>query len=364
MKNICFFSGDITRTGGTERVSSIIANALAERYGDTAQIFILSLFETNDAPVFPISDRIKRVHLFDRPISLKRCYLTALLKLRKFLKANNIETIIDIDVILSILTIPATIGLKTRVISWEHFHFHENLGCRIRDWGRKLAMRYADAVVTLTDADLKNYLAASPKAKVARIYNPVIPPKTEVRYNVESKTILSVGRLTYQKGFDMIPEIAAPVFAKFPDWKWVIVGEGEDREKIESEIEKYSLGDNILLPGKTNNIAAFYQDAALFVLSSRYEGFGLVLTEALSHKLPCVISICPHGPDEIVTDGINGVHIPCFDKQVMSDKIIELIINAEKRREMSTATVQVYEKFGISPILGNWHTMLFPEEHV
>lgn len=135
------------------------------------------------------------------------------------------------DTILDIYGIPATRFNKTKIVSWEHFNFYENLGVKLRDYGRKLAAKYSDAIVTLTKED-KNYFKQNLKIKhnIYTIYNPLILTKKNNDYDLNSKIILSAGRLTYQKGFDMLVEVAKEVLRHNNEWKWIILGEGEDRK--------------------------------------------------------------------------------------------------------------------------------------
>lgn len=359
MKKICFFSGDITRSGGTEKITSTIVNALSKKMEKSeAEFCILSLFESTETPFFQIHPVIKRHTLFSEPVSLSRAYIPALFRLRHFLNREKIDILIDVDIILSVLSIPATFWTRIKVISWEHFHYHENLGCKVRDFGRRLAMRYASAIVTLTDADRQNYLNAGSKVPVIRIYNPVVSPIEKIHYDANSKIILSAGRLTYQKGFDMIPEMAAEIFKHHPDWQWIIVGEGEDRAKIEAEIKIRHLENDLLLPGRINNISDYYQKTSIFVLPSRFEGFVLVLTEAFSYKLPCVAFNCPQGPDEIIENQKNGFLIPCFDTHEMTTKILALIESTQTRINFSEQTQITIEKFNLNTILDQWICIL------
>ena len=115
LKKICFFSGDITRSGGTERVSAMIANELAKegRY----RIVFLSLTEQEEEPFFELHKKIRRYKLGKKWINAGPGYLKVIPLLRRFLKQMEIDVIIDIDIVLDILSIPAAKGLKTKVVS-------------------------------------------------------------------------------------------------------------------------------------------------------------------------------------------------------------------------------------------------------
>ncbi len=121
MKTICFFSGDITRAGGTERVSTMIANKLV--YEKETRILLLSLVEQSRTLFFPLNKAIKHYALGKKWINPGLGYLKIIPKLRQFLRQQSVDIIIDIDIVLDILSIPAAKGLKTKIISWEHFNY-------------------------------------------------------------------------------------------------------------------------------------------------------------------------------------------------------------------------------------------------
>ena len=353
MKKICFFSGDITRSGGTERVSTVIANQLVKN--KKFDICFLSLWENNDKLFYTLNDKIKRYTLFEKVTSGKRI-LTYVHRLRKFVKGNNIDVLIDIDGILDLYSIPALRGAKCKLISWEQFNYYYNPDGPYRKITRKWAAKKADAIVVLTDEDKQNYKKeVRIKGKIIRIYNPMESfEDNNVGYNLDSKLIISAGRLTAQKGFDMLVDVADIVLKRNPDWKWIVCGEGEERKALEEKIKKCGLEQKLILQGNVNNIEDYYRKSAMFVLTSRAEGFGLVLTEAKKEGLPCVSFRCPAGPSEIILDGINGYLLDCFDIEQMAEKINQLIENQDIRKKFSDNSMVGTEKFNIDKISEQW----------
>lgn len=359
MKNICFLEGDISRSGGTERVTSIIANELAKRK-DEFNISILSICKRNNQLFFYLEPDIKVTTIFNRPdYNGKKEFLKIVYEIRRFLKEKSIDILIDVDTILDIYGIPATRFNKTKIVSWEHFNFYENLGVKLRDYGRKLAAKYSDAIVTLTKED-KNYFKQNLKIKcpIYTIYNPLILTKKNNVYDLNSKIILSAGRLTYQKGFDMLVEVAKKVLIHNNEWKWIILGEGEDRKKLDAQIHKYGLDRKVILKGNVEDIDSFYDKASIFVLTSRFEGFGLVLTEAKTFKLPCISFKCKAGPSEIILNDVNGYLIECFDLNEMAEKIKYLINSELKRKQFSDNALNDTEKFKLDFIKKQWIDLL------
>lgn len=354
--NVCFFSGDITRSGGTERVSSVIANELVKI--DKMNICFLSILESEDNTFFPLDKNIDRYSLFDHSVSGKKI-ITYIRKVRRFIKEKNIDVLIDVDGILDMYSIPAVMKSKCKVISWEQFNYYQHPDGNYRKITRKMAARWADAIVVLTDEDKGYYQKeVNIRGELTRIYNPIERKEVTHSYDTESKMIISAGRMTYQKGFDILIDVARRVFAKHPDWKWTICGDGEDREQLVNKVNKYNLQEKIILAGNVSNIDDYYKRAAMYVLTSRFEGFGLVLTEAKKVGLPCVSFRCPAGPSEIIEDSINGYLIDCFDDKTMADKINYLIDNKEIRKEFSDKSLIGTEKFNIENIVKQWVNLL------
>lgn len=354
--NICFFSGDITRSGGTERVSSIVANQLV--ISEKCNISFLSLSERKEETFFYLHKNIKRYTLYDEPVSGSKHILGYIGRIKKFIKEYSVDILIDIDGILDMYSIPALIGTKTKLISWEQFNFYQNPDGNYRKITRKLAAKWADAIVVLTQED-KGYYQKNLKIKnvIRHIYNPIVIEEVECSYNIDSKTIISAGRLTNQKGFDILIDVAKKVFEKHNDWKWIIAGEGEDRPKLEEKIKEYGLEEQLILLGNVNNIEDYYKQSSIYVLTSRFEGFGLVLTEAKSYKLPCVSFRCPAGPVEIIADNENGYLINCFNIEEMTDKICKLIEDKQLRLNFSNKALEDTKKFAVDIVAKQWEEL-------
>lgn len=358
MKKICFFSGDITRSGGTERVTVEVANGLS-KLNDKYSIYILSLFNTNSTTFFKITNNVEQHCLFNNSVNYKKNYIKIVLNIRKFLKENEIDIFVDVDSILDIFSVPATRFMKTKLVSWEHFNFYENLGVKFRDIGRKLASKYADHILTITEEDLGYFKEnLHIKGTISNIYNPITLNTSRYQYNTQSKIIISAGRLTYQKGFDRLVDVASEVFRENDDWTWIVLGEGEDRYLIEDKIKKYNLQEKIVLKGNVSNIEDYYKESAIFVLTSRFEGLGMVILEALNNDIPVISFDCPVGPKEIIKDGENGYLIPQNNINEMANKINLLIQDDQRRISFSKCARKGLEKFDVNTIIKEWDSLL------
>jgi len=356
MKKICFFSGDITRNGGTEKVSILIANAL-KRQGKY-DIFFLSLTEQKKEPFFLLEQGIERFSLGDRWIQPGPGYLPVIRKLRRFLKEHKTDILIDIDIVLDVLSLPASKGMDTKVVSWEHFNCDYENSILYRRMILKYSVKRTDYIITLTEDDRKCYHRAFGRSENIRaIYNPMEEHQTEQAKERE-KWIITVGRLIQRKGIDYLTQTAVRVLKKHKDWKWLLLGEGEERALAEKVISEHGLENQLILKGNVTNVADYLGRAGIFVMTSRVEGLPMCLLEAKANRLPCISFRIRTGPEEIIEDGINGYLIPPFDCDALAEKI-ELLIEDEKLRNKFAANAcRNIEKFQMAQIIQNWNEVI------
>lgn len=354
MKKICFIVGNLNNSGGTERVCSIVANELSSIGYD---ISILSVVE-GTKPFFSLNEEIDVESLF--PISGRTLYRTPAIiyKLRNYLKKESIDTLIVVETISVLFTLPAIQGLSIMHICWEHLNFKNDLGKTGRRLARQLAARYCDAVVTLTERDRLYWLeGAKCKAHMISIPNPSPFAPQEYFKQDDSKTVLAVGRLTSIKGFDLLIQSWVKVSDAYPDWNLTIVGEGEDREKLQTLINTENLSKSIKLVGNSNNIEYYYKNSDIFCLSSRFEGFPMVLLEALSFGLPVVSFDCDTGPAEILED-TGAVLVPPNNIDLLADALIDLIDNEEQRKNISLKSKEKSKEYQAETIIKQWDKLL------
>ena len=353
MKHICFFSGDITNSGGTERVASIIANELSKN--KNYKVSFVSLVEKRKAPFFEINSKIKKYKLYDESVRGITHIVQTCNRLKKVMKNENIDILIDIDGILDMYSLVVKLFTKVKVISWEHFNYYQHPNVKYRKYTRKLAGRFANAIITLTNED-KGYYEKNIKIKcpIEFIHNPIMNLDKNYNYDLNSKIILSVGRLTYQKGFDLLLDVANIVLKKHEDWKWIILGEGEDRQILEDKIKTLKLEEKIILKGNVSNVDDYYKATGIFVLTSRFEGLPMTLLETKPFKLPVVSFDIKTGPNECILNNKNGYLIKAFDIEDMAEKINNLIENKNLRENFSNNALKDTEKFDLKNIIKKW----------
>lgn len=355
-KKICFFSGDITRSGGTERVAVQLANKLLQ--DGAYDVCFVSLTQDKENTFYPLESKIERYQLGKKWINPGPKYIPLIGRLRRLIKEKKIDIIIDIDIVLDSLSIPASIGLNTKVVSWEHFNCEYEQKVLYRRLISRLTARFSDYVITLTVEDKENYgKILGRKTRISAIYN--MPTKMQRNKAVPRENIIvTAGRLTYQKGTEYLAEVAASVLKKHHDWKWLILGDGEERNILQRAIAENGLENQLILKGTVDSVESYLERAKLFVLASRYEGFGMCLVEALQMEVPCVCFNVKVGPSEIISDGQNGILISPFDCEKMTCEINNLIENPSRLEEMSANTLIGFERFSDKNIIENWKSVL------
>ena len=356
-KKICFFSGDITRSGGTERVAVQLANALME--DRTYDICFISLVEHQEKPFYPLHQDIPRYWLGKKWINPGPGYLPLIGKLRKFLKDQKIDIIIDIDIVLDVLSIPAAGRMSTKVVSWEHFTADFELSV----WYRKIILRYSvkrsDYVVVLTDGDLKEYQQRlGRKDRICRIYNPIAYELNGENTLEKKKMILTVGRLVPEKGIEYIKQVSVSILKRHPEWQWLILGDGTERKNLEQFIMENRLQNRLILKGNVENVDEYLQQASIFVVTSKYEGLGLSMLEARAMKVPCVCFDVKMGPRELIHHDMDGYLVPPFDCDEMTRKIETLIENPERRSQFAENALLYMDEFQPDKITKQWRLLL------
>jgi glycosyltransferase involved in cell wall biosynthesis len=206
---------------------------------------------------------------------------------------------------------------------------------------------------------------AAPRRHV--IYNPVITPSdaTDIRDSggraatlSRGPTIVAMGRLNYQKGFDLLIEAFARVAPRHPDWNLLILGEGEQREALERQTRALRLEGRISLPGFVQDPHKVLAQSEIFVLSSRWEGFALALAEAMAAGLPVISFDCPSGPSEYIDHGESGILVQPENPSALANALEGLVSDPETRHHLATRAQQNVARFQPAKILDQWEALL------
>ena len=178
----------------------------------------------------------------------------------------------------------------------------------------------------------------------------------------QQRVILAVGKVSYQKGFDLLVRAYAEVHQDLRDWILVVVGDysvpSESYQSIELLVSQYGLENKVIFTGRAGNIADWYERAELFVLSSRFEGFPNVLLEAMAHGCCVIASNCKTGPSEMIEHGVNGFLYDSEDTAALSSLLVKTADDELKRSEMSEAAKAVVDRFSTEVIYTKWDSVL------
>lgn len=354
MKRLGIFLGDIQGNGGISRVTWILANKLNAYY----DLHILSSIQSKDEK-YRYADNIKIEFLFreQKPVHTRFLQLTK--GIRSFIKRNEIDILICAGEIYYPPCVLAVRGTGTKLVCWEHSNVSVRTEHKFQGGCRWIGAKNADMVVPLTKADARMYREKYRIERCQAIYNPVDDRLLgDVVYRMDSKKVISVGRLCYQKNFELLVNVADIFLKKNPDWTWDIFGEGENRAAIQAKINAAGLQEKLVLRGRVTDLYDRYQEYAMLVMTSRFEGFPMTLLEAMARGIPAISFDVLTGPNEIILDGKTGFLVPPEDIAAMAEKMQCLADDPKLRSEMSDQCLEIREQFSCQAVVENWRKIL------
>lgn len=232
------------------------------------------------------------------------------------------------------------------------FKYNQHLFKLFTLWDNHImkSFRHCNCVVTLTKQDIPFWEKYTSRTEVIPNMLTIMPKPVS---NYQTKRVISAGRYMSEKGFDMLLEAWHLLCQDFSDWHLYIFGNG-DRTKYLQIVSKYDMTPSVHLLPATNDIAEEFSKSSLCVMSSRYEGFGLVLAEAMSCGLPCVSFDCPYGPREIITDGEDGLLAENGNIQNLAKKMMIMMGDENLRRQMGEKAMENIRRYEPEAIMSQW----------
>ncbi|MCI5114948.1 MAG: glycosyltransferase family 4 protein [Candidatus Electrothrix sp. AW1] len=356
---LLFVVGDISACGGTERATVEIASALSETEHD---VTVLSLFGPAD-PFFKLSDKVRicSTGLKEAQKSIRRSVLIS-----KALYSNcfayQAEAMILVDTILFAFCLPWLPLSRTCIICWEHFHLGTDHGSKFRNIARCAASKLSKRIVVLTERDADAWRDKyGIRDRVQAIWNPVprfsITETERETCSIESCVVLAVGRLTYQKGLDVLLKAWELLGSDKSGWRLRIVGDGEEYAKLIRLAKELEIVDSVVVAGQSKKIENEYRNASIYVMSSRWEGLPMTLLEAQRFGLPCVSTDCMTGPREILSCN-NGLLVPVEDPVALAQGLKKVMENPELRRRFSHAALQNVDRYDVETVGNQWGLLL------
>lgn len=344
---------DITRHAGMERAVCNLANILVKNH----TVSIISRDTNIGNAFFPLDAKVKILHL-----EIDVYHASTLQKFGKYfcmykklcgLSKDNAGAVF-IATISSVNALITLLGKKIKTIGCEHFNYDS--ACFRQKVLRRFFYPRLDFVVCLTNADAKKYAFI----KKDRLF--VIPNSLSFECATPStcseKRIIAIGRLTKQKGFDLLLDSAVLMKERIPDWHLDIFGDGEDKDVLIAKINELQLQNFVSIKDTTSNIQKEFISSSIFLMSSRWEGLPVVLLEAQSCGLPAVSFDCPTGPNEVIIENETGFLIPLDDTKSLAEKTIELAKNEELRKRFGRRAKELSSRFSTENIEKKWNVLL------
>ena len=366
---LLYFLPLLSTKGGQERTLIDKANWLVEREHDVSFV----TFENDGLVAYPLDWRIRHVDIDCRHFTIYRTRLWrrwgVVATIKRQFRERMSAIISDFQPDLIVAAIPLTefflcdllqvAGSVPVVIESHLARGHEALARTFTEkaldvfYSPLRAIRRADLLIALTEEDA-NCWKRKQVENVRVIPNPLtFYPTTLAPVPRETGRIVCVGRLATQKRFDRLIDAFALVCGNYPEWHVDVFGDGEERQQLTDRIRSKGLQDRIHLNLPTSEIYTEYQRSEFFVLCSDYEGFGLVVTEAMSCGIPVVSTDCPFGPSEIIEDGKTGL-LSKMDAKDLAEKMEWMIIHEEERKAMGIAARKAAARYRKEIVMPQW----------
>lgn len=347
--------------GGAERVMSALANAWVTR-GHAVTLVTLAGRERD---CYPLDAAVERVALgvarrSANPLLALARNLGRIRALRHVLRAAMPDAVLSFTTRTNVLVLLAAGRARRRVIVSERTAPGSYAPGAAWAWLRRRLYRRAGAVVAQTRRGA-DALAAIAGCTVEVIPNPVPPTfgtDAPPPHPGPARTLLAVGRLAPEKGFDLLIEAFARIAGEVPEWHLVIAGEGPLRDALARRIDRHRLAGRVTLAGFTRDVRARLRAADLYVLSSRFEGFPNALLEAMAEGLACVSFDCATGPRELITHARSGWLVPPGDAAALAAALATLMRDADLRARLGAGAREAAGGFALPAVIGKWNRLL------
>ena len=351
--------------GGAERVTLNLATKWRDAGADVV-IAVLSS-EKHDSYIIPHGVRVESLNIPGHPnsiLSILRNNIIPIIKIRRLLRQERPDIAIG-AVKVSIIGLALASTGDEIAIGHEHGNQIDDFSGRT-GWIWNLIRRYSyarlDAVVALTQQSVAWLQENTCACKVVAIPNWVSLPLPDNEPRIEPKDIvpagkrllLTAGRLHKQKRFDRLLDAFEQVAHEHSDWHLVILGEGDLRKDLESQVTRLGLTQQVSLPGFAGNVADWYRIADAFVLTSDFEGFGMVLVEAMAHACPVISVDCPVGPSDIIRNNESGLLVPHGDFDALVAGLDRMLSDDTLRARFASKAVEVLETYSPTRVNAKW----------
>ena len=350
------------QAGGAERQLADLANYWATH--DCA-VTLATWTGPENADFYDLAPGIRRIHLEGGPpassaLGRVRRLGAQVRALRRLLRTSSPDAVLSFIDVSNVLTIVAALGLGLRVGVSERTSPAVNRNVTgVWRLLRKGFYRCASIVIAQT-RDAASWLDRTCAVRAVVIPNalrnlPVIRQPRET-------LIIAVGRLSHEKGFDLLLRAFHRLQHEFPDWRVAILGEGPDRQRLSELCDELGLASRVSVAGEVRDVEAWMARAGLLVHPSRREGFPNAVLEAMGMGVAVICADCHSGPADLIQDGVNGRLVPVDDLQALTEAMRQLMASPDLRDRLGREATQVREGYAQPRILGLWEAALFPDQ--
>lgn len=362
----------ISTKGGADRIITFKANYLAENYNNN--VYIITDSQNNLPFSFPLSPKVHHIDLgINFAIQYRYNIVFRLFVYKKFMRLykkalSDVLHKIHPEIVIStggrdlefITTIDDS-SIKIAEIhtireSFRIFNLLEDKGLPYnlvaKYYRRKIEnkIKYFSSLVLLSEKDALSWI----KIRNSEIIPNPLPFQTDSVSNCTNKKVISIGRLSYEKGFDQLIKAWKIVNDKYSDWELNIYGEGQLKNKLLQDINDYGLVNSVHIHTPVINIAEKYIESSIYAMSSQFESFGLALAEAMNCGVPCISFNCPYGPKEIIKDNEDGFLVENGNYIELAEKVCFLIENDDIRKQMGINAKRNIQRYSPNIIMEQW----------
>ena len=287
--------------------------------------------------------------------------------LRKAIKSTNPDIVISSLVSTNILTVLSLLESDIPILINE-----QNYTTKIskkKNWYklRNFIYQYSDRLVSSSIGVDNTFKWLNSKKRVVS-YNPLsriseddLTEKIDLdedKISPRSNWITSMGRLTEQKGFDILIKAFYRISSNNPDWQLIIIGEGHLRSDLLELVNQYNLTEKVFLIGRLDNPFPIVKKSKFFVMASRFEGFGMVHAEALACGIPVISTDCPAGPNEVIRHDIDGILVENKNELELANAMDKLISNPSERQRLACNSHEVKNRFSLEKTVDKWENLI------
>ena len=350
--------------GGAERCLVLLTRGLLKQGHEVTVITVYG----KHSDFFELPQGAKRIALgIDKvsPTALKGLWnnLGRLRILRRAINSIQPDIVISHLHRTNVLTILAVGRAPFPVLIVEHNDPVMNTSGRIWNTLRRRTYPKAQKLISVSQG-VDSHFSWLPPSQRTVIPNPLelsesdrASPDVATVAEPRRKWISAMGRLTAQKGFDLLLSAFASVASQHADWGLMIIGEGELRRELEDLSKKLGVSESVIFTGLLSNPFPTLRSSSLFVMASRFEGFPYAALEAMACGLPIIYTDCPSGPREIIREGIDGLLVPNGNVGALATAMDRLMSDENERQRLAERAAEVLQRFGTEKVIVQWEAL-------